>query len=249
VVVAIIALLAAILFPAFSRVREMARQTSCLSNLKQMGLGVLQYVQDNDETLPYDTCGYGPLTTVCTAGTGYYSGTSAASPVTPYDPWTETVAPFWFEEIQTYVKDSNLYQEPSSQNFSTAVPQNDLVGYFSNGAVWANSSAGGVMPRTESTLGSYASQTITVYDNLNATNSSYGNSRYLYYRPYWSGTKWNDNGAFSPSTLAAKTGPHNDMINVLYVDGHAKAIKNVALQTGIMPSDAAQDPGTAPFPS
>jgi len=49
VVIAIIAILAAILFPVFARVREKARQTSCLSNQKQMGLGYMQYVQDNDE--------------------------------------------------------------------------------------------------------------------------------------------------------------------------------------------------------
>ncbi len=52
VVVAIIALLAAILFPAFSRARQKARDVNCLSNMKQIGLGTLQYVQDNDETWP-----------------------------------------------------------------------------------------------------------------------------------------------------------------------------------------------------
>jgi len=52
VVIAIIAILAAILFPVFAKAREKARQTSCLSNLKQLGLAVMQYAQDNDETLP-----------------------------------------------------------------------------------------------------------------------------------------------------------------------------------------------------
>lgn len=52
VVIAIIAILAAILFPVFARARENARRASCLSNLKQMGLGVLMYVQDYDETYP-----------------------------------------------------------------------------------------------------------------------------------------------------------------------------------------------------
>jgi prepilin-type N-terminal cleavage/methylation domain-containing protein/prepilin-type processing-associated H-X9-DG protein len=49
VVIAIIALLAAILFPVFSRARENARKTACLSNLKQIGLALLQYSQDYDE--------------------------------------------------------------------------------------------------------------------------------------------------------------------------------------------------------
>jgi len=51
VVIAIIAILAAILFPVFARAREKARQSSCLSNLKQLGLAFLQYAQDYDETM------------------------------------------------------------------------------------------------------------------------------------------------------------------------------------------------------
>lgn len=52
VVIAIISLLAAILFPVFSRARDNARRTSCLSNLKQIGLGLMQYVSDYDEVYP-----------------------------------------------------------------------------------------------------------------------------------------------------------------------------------------------------
>jgi prepilin-type N-terminal cleavage/methylation domain-containing protein/prepilin-type processing-associated H-X9-DG protein len=52
VVIAIIAILAAILFPVFARAREKARQTSCLSNQKQISLGVMMYVQDYDEKFP-----------------------------------------------------------------------------------------------------------------------------------------------------------------------------------------------------
>jgi prepilin-type N-terminal cleavage/methylation domain-containing protein/prepilin-type processing-associated H-X9-DG protein len=52
VVIAIIAILAAILFPVFAQARDKARQTSCLSNMKQLGLGFMQYTQDYDESLP-----------------------------------------------------------------------------------------------------------------------------------------------------------------------------------------------------
>jgi prepilin-type N-terminal cleavage/methylation domain-containing protein/prepilin-type processing-associated H-X9-DG protein len=52
VVIAIIAILASILFPVFARARENARRSSCQSNLKQIGLGILQYTQDYDERLP-----------------------------------------------------------------------------------------------------------------------------------------------------------------------------------------------------
>src|ERR1700754_2640985 len=51
VVIAIIAILAAILFPVFARARENARRASCQSNLKQIGLGLLQYSQDYDERM------------------------------------------------------------------------------------------------------------------------------------------------------------------------------------------------------
>jgi len=57
VVIAIIALLAAILFPVFAQAREKARQTQCLSNLRQIGLGVLQYAQDSDEMVVHTELG------------------------------------------------------------------------------------------------------------------------------------------------------------------------------------------------
>src|ERR1700760_3849221 len=52
VVIAIIAILAAILFPVFAQAREKARQTTCLSNMKQTGLAFMGYCQDYDETFP-----------------------------------------------------------------------------------------------------------------------------------------------------------------------------------------------------
>ena len=68
VVIAIIAILAAILFPVFAQAREKARQTTCLSNMKQLGLAMLQYSQDFDEQLMspyyfgyYDNNGNSPL--------------------------------------------------------------------------------------------------------------------------------------------------------------------------------------------
>ena len=55
VVIAIIAILAAILFPVFAQAREKARQTTCISNLKQIGSSVMMYAQDYDEEFPMGT--------------------------------------------------------------------------------------------------------------------------------------------------------------------------------------------------
>jgi len=57
VVIAIIAILAAILFPVFAQARAKARQTACLSNARQIGLGVTMYTQDYDETFPQGSNG------------------------------------------------------------------------------------------------------------------------------------------------------------------------------------------------
>ncbi|MFP4248924.1 MAG: prepilin-type N-terminal cleavage/methylation domain-containing protein [Armatimonadota bacterium] len=59
VVIAIIAILAAILFPVFARAREKARQSSCLSNVKQLALGFAMYTQDYDETMIPSRIKYG----------------------------------------------------------------------------------------------------------------------------------------------------------------------------------------------
>lgn len=78
VVIAIIAILAAILFPVFGRARENARRTSCQSNLKQLGLGILQYAQDYDEKYPSSAMGYS------IPGTGLYRQQTWDTVTQPY---------------------------------------------------------------------------------------------------------------------------------------------------------------------
>ncbi|MBC8134867.1 MAG: DUF1559 domain-containing protein [Fibrella sp.] len=98
VVIAIIAILAAILFPVFAQAREKARQTSCLSNVKQLGTASMMYVQDYDETmLPYQTAV--PVPTV---------------PV--------TASSFWPHLIEPYVKARQAWYCPSNTTLSTATP-------------------------------------------------------------------------------------------------------------------------------
>jgi len=86
VVIAIIAILAAILFPVFARAREKARQSSCLSNTKQIMLAIVQYTQDYDETYPYASS-WG-------------------------DPANRT---YWTEGLEPYIKNEQILRCPSNQ--------------------------------------------------------------------------------------------------------------------------------------
>jgi len=84
VVIAIIAILAAILFPVFARAREKARQASCLSNCKQMGLAAMQYAQDYDEA-------YLP---------GYIDNANGG---------TRTWYTIWYTHMEPYMKNRQVY--------------------------------------------------------------------------------------------------------------------------------------------
>lgn len=90
VVIAIIAILAAILFPVFARARENARRSSCQSNLKQIGLAVLQYGQDYDENQPM---------LHVTSGT--------------------TIIAIWAQLLQPYAKSTQLFTCPSDEDTTT----------------------------------------------------------------------------------------------------------------------------------
>jgi prepilin-type N-terminal cleavage/methylation domain-containing protein/prepilin-type processing-associated H-X9-DG protein len=91
VVIAIIAILAAILFPVFARAREQARRSSCLSNLKQLGLAAMMYGQDYDEQLPVGVTQGNPLWDVVNALMPYVKNRAifycpSISVLVPYDP-------------------------------------------------------------------------------------------------------------------------------------------------------------------
>jgi len=87
VVIAIISILAAILFPVFARARENARRASCVSNVKQIMLGVMQYTQDYDELFPH----------AYTYSGGTINGT-------------------WYTYTQPYLKSAQIFKCPSDSN-------------------------------------------------------------------------------------------------------------------------------------
>ncbi|HAZ62351.1 MAG TPA: hypothetical protein DCZ72_01895 [Armatimonadetes bacterium] len=94
VVIAIIAILAAILFPVFAKAREKGRQASCQSNLKQIGLALMQYTQDYDEKYPYSQLNED------------YTGGIGADVNVFWPGWVSNV-------INPYVKSSGIYRCPS----------------------------------------------------------------------------------------------------------------------------------------
>ncbi|MCS7225029.1 MAG: DUF1559 domain-containing protein, partial [Armatimonadetes bacterium] len=96
VVIAIIAVLASILFPVFSQAREKARQTACVSNMKNLSLAVTQYVQDHDEAFPFHR-------TPCYAGgIGVYRTVFFG-------------AGDWYETVYTYGRSWDIYRCPSAR--------------------------------------------------------------------------------------------------------------------------------------
>ena len=100
VVIAVVAVIVAILFPVFSRVRENARRTVCLSNLRQVTLGLLQYSQDSDDRCPL----YFASMTSITPGSRVPGHSSVTAP--PYRYWPELISPY--------------VQAQESHNFGTA---------------------------------------------------------------------------------------------------------------------------------
>jgi len=116
VVIAIIAILAAILFPVFARARENARRTSCLSNLKQIGLGIMQYTQDYDERYPmnYWWASPGDAATGVTCSAAGLTGT----PCSKYtvNPGNFGAFVTWMDLVHPYIKSIQVFDCPSATN-------------------------------------------------------------------------------------------------------------------------------------
>jgi prepilin-type N-terminal cleavage/methylation domain-containing protein/prepilin-type processing-associated H-X9-DG protein len=206
VVIAIIAILASILFPVFAQARENARRSSCMSNLRQVGLGFIQYTQDYDEKYPMalwgklqDQSTYTTQTNPAMPGAQFLTadGSDIGGSIGHFVTWMDCIYP--------YVKSTQLFVCPS-------IRPND--GYLSYG--YNNSISRAIATMGSGPLGGVSvteiqkpAETVCVLDYHN---------RYAIYA---------NNGDYSwsfPSNAAYHQGvwPHLDGGNIAYADGHVK---------------------------
>ncbi len=227
VVIAIIAILAAILFPVFARARENARRTSCQSNLKQIGLGLLQYVGDYDETLPFSFFGT--------------SGNSTPAGSTP-DNYK------WMDAIQPYLKSEQVFNCPSD-SATNLYHFRDGLNYGSYGLNGAyGSGPDNTTPPRSSTLYlvkmaalATPSTTVWVADNNNAPSTTNPNGSQGF---YWNVSPTIDSTR-TPRQLQNIVERHLDTTSILWCDGHVKAVKLDALAkpnaAGVLPLFTVED--------
>ncbi len=197
VVIAIIAILASILFPVFARARENARRTSCLSNLKQIGLSTMMYVQDYDETYPRNRVA---------AGGGTY-----------IDYWHQVLAPYT-KNTQVFICPSSPVQGASEGGYGVNVRVFTGATPIKMAAI--NNTAGTYM---QMDFGAWAINTnasgnhIGIPTNaqyLPGTGSATGLART--YDPLVASGYYEK---FQPDYL---NGRHLNGVNIAYADGHAK---------------------------
>jgi prepilin-type N-terminal cleavage/methylation domain-containing protein/prepilin-type processing-associated H-X9-DG protein len=217
VVIAIIAILAAILFPVFARARENARRASCMSNMKQIGLGTMQYVQDYDGRYPPNfprdpsngdsTHLYAIKDTDTSKPSGvfqvYHGGT---------DHWRT-----WMDVIFPYVKSTQVFVCPSA-TANAAYPSYGyniaIGGYSTYHTNFGMSSVGDYTPISESAI-TRPSEIIMFVDYNNVYSDTTG--------------PWNMNNALTATNTVVT--PHLDGGNRAFADGHVKwqARANIAL--------------------
>jgi prepilin-type N-terminal cleavage/methylation domain-containing protein/prepilin-type processing-associated H-X9-DG protein len=222
VVIAIIAILAAILFPVFAQAREKARAISCLSNVRQIGLGFVQYNQDYDEM----------TLNISKAKTGV--GLDGA-------PYVQS----WNMLLQPYVKSQTMFNCPDrtdsfpiqntkpAQGANTGDPDKcwddfnntgKCIGYGYNDGIVSDGGLGLVGPRTTDANGKTLrpGRSIASIDspaNMVAFGDTYDSPGYSIAM---------DN-AFSNliASFSSKSLRHQQMLNFCFADGHAKPIRMV----------------------
>jgi prepilin-type processing-associated H-X9-DG protein len=218
VVIAIIAILAAILFPVFARARENARRASCMSNMKQLGLALMQYAQDYDGGIvPYN-----------------YTPPGGAMTATWAKLYTPTIS---------YVGNDQIYRCPSApQRSTTYAPltsfQGSTYGFPYKGVSatgWAALDGGtgaklDAVPEAARTCLLGETMWNPYYDNYGYGSAQFGVSKTMSLDPAASGYHLNSERHLDGSTF-------------LFVDGHVKWLSRQAVESAM---DAANSGGCAP---
>jgi prepilin-type N-terminal cleavage/methylation domain-containing protein/prepilin-type processing-associated H-X9-DG protein len=208
VVIAIIAILAAILFPVFARARENARRSSCQSNLKQIGLGIMQYSQDYDEKFVF-LGDPGSSSTPCPYGTGNV----------------------WADLVQPYLKSKQIFKCPSNTSDAIMSCSSTTTGirvysnYLGNGSNYSSSPFQYARPldmvaNPNPADGPYLVQT----RSLSEANDT---ARTIIVVEY-DGTSNRPNVASSSDIGGFNLTNHLATTNYLFVDGHVKSLKPTA---------------------
>ncbi|RYG70779.1 DUF1559 domain-containing protein [bacterium] len=222
VVIAIIAILAAILFPVFGRARENARRSSCQSNLKQIGLGLLQYTQDYDEKTVLESS--------VVSGENYLT---------------------WIDSVQPYMKSIQVFNCPSdsvSLRYATGVKtptSRDLGSYACNVLYSLNGRQYTPMGVNIASIPSPVTLA-WIFDSSTSSTTLLG-YQFCKYADSNNLTVTTGSPRSIPSDQGTISERHLDTTNVLYCDGHVKSVKLDSLvkrnsATTFIAFDASRDP-------
>lgn len=237
VVIAIIAILAAILFPVFAQARESARKISCLSNAKQIGTAGLMYVQDYDETMMSPA-----FRRVGNTGPTPYSNYFWSR---NWMCWPELVIPYT-KNLQIYTCPDRADQPFFGYTINVNSSNDDFPGAPTPPGNWNDgTSSGATKPNQYSpslaelrapastiwfhdSAPSIMQEGLTVWADLEAlalSNSSAASSLELDGCETIAQLFRSGGGAVDRSTLITNPHRHQGQLNVLFCDGHSKAMR------------------------
>ncbi len=208
VVIAIIAILAAILFPVFARARENARRASCQSNLKQIGLGAMQYAQDYDEK---------------------FFGAYMSLP--PNAPPSASVGGDWFgawhwgQLMHPYTKSIQILICPSGNGATVATPYSGHYGV--NSLISPNNTGGVALAQFEATSKTFMFMDAGPYSiNYDQAITPYGSFWYTPSACGPTGVSSTSDPLVGFDLTDCRTGRHFGGGNVAYADGHVKWLQS-----------------------
>ena len=202
VVIAIIAILAAILFPVFAKARENARRASCQSAMKQVGMGLMQYVQDYDETYVLQS---GDARIIS-------NGTSAAPRA------MGTVPHNFADKLHPYIKSEAVWRCPSSSRTGSGGGRG-RVSYHLNGCINGQAMASVQSPATVAAFRDPGSSTSWDQCYVRPLPPA-PNALYMGDCDTNQGTLANERNG-----VANALGPHFDGYTVAFADGHVKWLR------------------------